>query len=130
MKEFKCAANIGIGLFTDEAVPIKISFPDGSYAELKLHTLTPSKLIAYRKEGIKVGRVDDYKNEEEALAHSKKLMAKLVESGTYFPVEGEPIDLWAEENRERLNDHILLMSTIIQAARRLAEDNIEEDLKN
>ncbi len=121
MKEFNSPSNIGVGLFSTEPTEIRINFPNGTYADFKVHAMTQEVLVALEKDRVKF---DGYKNQTEALEHSAKILEAIVVSGEY---DGVTV---LGELKKRILSNIGLTKTLLEAARSLAEETIEEEEKN
>jgi hypothetical protein len=120
LKTFKVESNIGEGLFVDEAIAISLEFPDGSVETYELYALTQDKVIQLQKEGVSF---KEHKDGAKAHEDAKKIIDKLVKSGTY---KGEDIS----GNKHKIASNLGLMSAIVKAAGALAEEKEEEEEKN
>lgn len=121
MKSFKCESNIGEGLFSEEAVPIELTFPDGTVGEFEVYALTPRRVLSLRKAGVKF---EGHKDDEEAIKHSEAIIASVVKCGKWQGVE---ID---ESNRHNIVGNLGLTAALINAARMLAEEKADDEAKN
>ena len=121
MKEFKCKSNIGAGLFAEGTTPIELHFPDGTVATFNVRAMTQDLLVDLQKSGVKF---EDFKDNADALANSTAIIEAIVESGQWGDVE------IGEGNRHRIVSNIGLTAALINAARALAEEIVEEDSEN
>lgn len=121
MKKFVAPSSIGDGLFSDEAIDIEISFPDGKTATFKLHAMTQEVVVELEKAKVKF---EGYKSQEEALDNSAKIIERIVVSGEFDGTEIEG-DL-----RRRILSNVGLTQTLLDASRSLAEEKVEEEEKN
>lgn len=121
MKEFKCAGNIGEGLFSDEPVAIQLNFPDGTSGVFEVFALTPRRVLDLRKKGVKF---EGHKNDEEAISHSEMIIASIVHAGHWQNVEINA------ENVYKIVGNMSLTAALINAARFLAEEKEETEAKN
>jgi len=121
MKEFKCASNIGEGLFSDEPVSIQLNFPDGTSGQFEVFAMTPRRVLALRKEGVKF---EGHKDDEEAIRHSEMIISSIVRSGRWQDVE------ITDANKHAIVGNMGLTTALINAARCLAEEKEETEAKN
>jgi len=121
MKEFKCESNIGEGLFSEDPVLVRLNFPDGSVGEFELFALTPRRVLALRKSGVKF---QDHKDDEEAISHSEKIISAIVHRGRWQDVE------ITAENKHNIVGNMGLTAALINASRFLAEEKQETESKN
>jgi len=121
MKSFACESNIGEGLFSDDAVSIELNFPDGTVAEFDVYALTPRRVLALRKAGVKF---ENHKDDEEAIKHSEAIIASIVKCGRWKDTE------ITEENRHNIVGNMGLTAALINASRMLAEERQESEAKN
>jgi hypothetical protein len=121
MKEFRCRSNIGAGLFAEGTTPIELHFPDGTVATFNVRAMTQDLLVDLQKSGVKF---EDFTDNADALANSTAIIEAIVESGQWGDVE------IGEGNRHRIVSNIGLTAALINAARALAEEIVEEDLGN
>ena len=121
MKEFKCGSNIGEGLFSDDPVPIQLNFPDGTTAEFEVYALTPRRVLALRKSGVKF---EGHKDDEEAIKHSELIIGSIVHSGIWKDV------VITDDNKHCIVGNMGLTTALINAARALAEEKEETEVKN
>jgi len=126
MKQYDCPSNIGAGLFTDEGQPVQINFPNGDRLEAEIRALTQTLVIELQNKGIKF---DKYKGLADAALHMKKIVGSLVVEGTYYPAKGEPF-AFDDDKLGRVLSHKGLTEKLIEIARDLAEEIVEEDEEN
>ena len=121
MKSFRCESNIGEGLFSDEPVSVELNFPDGTVGRFELFALTPRRVLALRKAGVKF---EGHKNDEEAISHSEQIIASIVHSGHWQDVA------ITADNVHNIVGNMGLTAALINASRCLAEEKQETETKN
>lgn len=126
MKDFACKSNIGAGLFSSGPVPVRLNFPDGSYATFSLNAITQDVVVELIKLGVKL---EGHASAEEALANSKSIIERIVVAGEWHPVGGDVVSIDAT-NRGRIVSNAGLTAALINAARALAEEIVAEEEGN
>jgi hypothetical protein len=112
IKQFDAPSNVGAGLFETEPVTIQVNFPDGTAATFQLHAMTQEVVVEFEKEGVKF---EGYKDQNEALENSAKIINRIVDSGEY---QGK--DLSLKELKQRILSNVGLTRTLLDASRTLA----------
>ena len=121
MKKLHCDSNIGEGLFTNDPVDVELEHPDGTVSEWRLYALTPRRVMALKKSGVKF---ENYDNEEEALRNSEAVIGSIVHSGKWRDT------VITEDNKHDIIGNMGLTTSLISAARFLAEERQETETKN
>ena len=117
MKSYECKTNIGVGLFDDEPQDVEITFPNGDTANLRMIALTQEVMIKLQNDNVKF---ENYKNLADANRHMRKIVDALIIDGT---IGNRLID---DKVRARILSHHGLTSTLLDIARDLAEEVVED----
>jgi len=121
MKTYECKSNIGVGLFSDEPQDVEIRFPNGDLAKLRMVALTQEVMIELQNKGIKF---EKYRNLADANLNMRKIVDALIVDGAIGDV------IIDEKSRARILSHHGLTSTLLEIARDLAEEIVEDSEGN
>ena len=122
MKSFDVKSNIGEGLFSDDPIDVQLNFPDGTVGTFKVFAMTQDVVLELMKAGVRFDNAS--KDPEYNYNNFSKMINRIVHSGSW---KGIKID---DSNKNRIMSHSGLAEALLNAARMLAEETVEEDTKN